>query len=438
MVASMVLASVVDNVSPISFYLAVSVFVISYLVIISERYHRTIISLCGAMTLILLGVVHQADAIEGIDFNTLGLLIGMMVIVGIAKRSGMFQCVALAVAKVCRGRPIPLLALIGFVTALFSAVLDNVTTVLLMTPVAFIVANHLRVSPYPLLVSLILLSNFGGAATLIGDPPNILIGSAKGFSFNYFLVHIGPVAVLACLATIVLLVVAFRSELVADPERQKALAAFKPLEAITDWALLWKSLVVVSIVLIGFFTHAVTHFEAATIALSGAAILLLITVHDPESHLSEIEWTTIFFFVGLFILVAGLERVGAISMMARFLVEATGGDLLVTTMAVLWGSALLSAVVDNIPFVATMIPVMKEVEAASGGNMDVVWFALAIGADFGGAATLVGASANVTVAGMAAKEGHPISFMKYMKIASALTFVTLVISSLYLYLRYLA
>lgn len=417
--------------------IAVAVFGLSYLIIISEKVHRTVVALTGAVLMILLGVLHQEQAIEGVDFNTLGLLIGMMVVVNIARHSGMFEYVALWTAKVSHGEPWRVFILMGLTVALFSAFLDNVTTVLLMTPVIFVIANNLKLNPIPMLVAAILMSNIGGAATLIGDPPNIMIGSAAGLSFNDFLFNLAPISVVVSFVTIGMLTWWYRGQLNSSPEAKETVANFKPIEAITDWKLLIKSLIVLAIIIVGFVTHSMTGLEGATIALAGAALLLLLTLHDPEHHLRDVEWTTIFFFIGLFILVGGLEHVGVIRLMAEKLIELTGGNLVLTTMMVLWGSAVLSAIVDNIPYVATMIPLIKDIGAISGINLTPLWWALALGADIGGNATIIGASANVVVSGMAEKQGYKLSFMGYAKVAVPMTIVAMLICTVYIYMRYL-
>ncbi|QQR55004.1 ArsB/NhaD family transporter [Candidatus Peregrinibacteria bacterium] len=417
---------------------ALIIFVATYGLIISEKIHRTVLALFGAVLMILLGIINQELALESVDFNTLGLLIGMMVIVGIAKDSGMFQFVALWAARLAKGKPISIFLLLGFITALFSAFLDNVTTVLLMVPVTFVVCNNLKVNPMPFLIGTILLSNIGGTATLIGDPPNILIGSAAQIPFNDFLIHLGPVILIVTFVTLAMLYGIYRKELVATKEAQLSILSFNPKDAISDYPLLYRSLFVLALVLIGFFTHSMTHFEGATIALGGAALLLLLTLNDPEHHLRDVEWTTIFFFLGLFILVGGLEKVGVIHFLAEKLVEVTDGQQVPLTLSVLWGSAFFSAAIDNIPFVATMIPLIQSIgEFSPGVDVMPLWWALALGADIGGNATLVGASANVVVSGLAGKHGHRIGFFQYMKIAVPLTLVALLICTVYIYLRYL-
>src|SRR3989338_6083154 len=360
----------------ITFFVAIAIFLITYGLIISEKVHRTIIALFGACLMIILGILNQEQALEGVDFNTLGLLIGIMIIVTIARQSGMFQYVAIWAAKVGKGKPVAVFLLLGVIIALFSAFLDNVTTVLLMVPVTLVVTHNLSINPKPFLIGAILLSNIGGAATLIGDPPNILIGSAAELTFNDFLVHMGPISVLISVVTLGLLYIKYRKVLVTTPEASASVMKFNPKDAISDKGLLIKSLVVLGLVIIGFFTHATTHLEVATIALAGAALLLLLTVTDPEDHLKEVEWTTIFFFVGLFILVAGLEQVGAIRLMAEKLIDMTQ---------------------------ANMIPLIYDVGSLTGLPLQPLWWAITLGADIGGNSTIVGASANVVVSGMATR-----------------------------------
>lgn len=419
------------------FSIAVFIFLLTYFVIISEKVHRTVIAMAGALVMVLAGVLTQEQAIEGIDFNTVGLLIGMMVIVTIAKDSGMFQYVAIWASKLGKGKPVPIFMLLGLITAVFSALLDNVTTVLLMIPVTFVIANNLKLGPKPFLISAILLSNIGGAATLIGDPPNILVGSASHLTFNDFLVHMLPISVGLTVVTIGMLWLWYRRQLVAVPGTAERIMGFNPADALTDRALLVKSLFVLAFVLVGFLTHAATGLEGATIALAGAAFLLLLTMNDPEHHLRDVEWTTIFFFIGLFVLVAGLERVGAIDVLAQWLISVTKGNLTVTSLSVLWGSAFFSAIVDNIPFVTTMIPLIKEVGSITGLPLEPLWWALLLGADIGGNMTLVGASANVVVSGLAEQQNQKIGFVEYMKTAVPLTLIALLLATGYVWWRYL-
>lgn len=419
------------------FFLTIAIFLITYAIIISEKIHRTVAAIAGAVLMVLLGILNQEQAIHGVDFNTLGLLIGMMVIVNIAKHCGMFQYVAIFASKLGKGEPRIIYILLGIIVAAFSAFLDNVTTVLLMVPVMFVVSHNLKIHPKPFLFAAILLSNVGGTATLIGDPPNILIGSAAGLSFNDFLFNLAPISIVVTAFTLWLLHIIYKKQMITTPESKALIMKFNPSEAISDKPLLIKSLIVLGIVMIGFFTHSMTHIEGATIALAGAALLLLLTLNEPEEHLKDVEWTTIFFFIGLFILVNGLEQVGAIRILAEKLLNLTGGNAKIMTIVILWGSGVFSAFVDNIPFVATMIPLIKDIGTISGVALAPLWWALALGADIGGNATLVGASANLVVAGLAEKEGHRITFVEYIKLAAPLTFGGLVLCTIYVYLRYL-
>lgn len=417
--------------------IALIIFGLTYFFIMSEKVHRTVVALAGAVTMIAAGVLTQDEAIAGVDFNTLGLLVGMMVIVGIVKHSGIFQYIAITTAKVGKGKPVPIFLLLGLLTALFSALLGNVATALLMVPVTFVVANNLKVSPKPFLFNAILLANSGGLATLIGDPANILIGSAADLSFNDFLLNTAPVAVIMGLLATVLLLATYRHELVSTPEAAARIMRFNPAEALSDRRLVAKSLLVIAIVLTGFITSQWTGLEGATVALLGAALLLLLTMHDPESYLRDVEWTTIFFFIGLFVLVVGLEHVGVIEWMAGYVIELTGGNLAVTTFAVLWGAALLSAIVDNIPFVATMIPLIQNIGNLTGMPIEPLWWALAIGANVGGDATIIGASTNVVVSGLAQHHGHKIGFFEYMRCSLLFVLVAVIVGSAYLWVRYL-
>ncbi|MDD4978067.1 MAG: ArsB/NhaD family transporter [Gallionella sp.] len=429
-------------------WLASIIFVLTYIVIISERINRAIVALLGGGLMILCGILTQEAAIRGIDFNTLGLLIGMMMIVSITKKSGVFQYVAIWIAKKARAQPVAILLMMSFVTALFSALLDNVTTVLLVTPVMLLIAEELKVKPYPYLFAIIIMSNVGGTATLIGDPPNIMIGSAAHLTFNDFLINLAPIVPLIAVCSLIPIWLIWRKDMVATTEDRARVMRFNELEAITNWRLLKQASFVFSLVIAGFMLHGTLHLEPATIAMFGAALLLLVENfgRDPEeqSHqvhkaLIEVEWITLFFFIGLFIAVYGIEQAGLISAMAHQLLSATEGDLTTTAIAILWGSAVASAFVDNIPFVATMIPLIKSMAPSMGGDQAILplWWALALGACLGGNGTLVGASANLVVAGIAEKSGNPIRFATFLKIAFPLMLLSIAIAHVYLYLRYL-
>ncbi len=429
-------------------WLASGIFIATYAVIISEKINRAIIALLGAALMIVCGILTQEAAIRGIDFNTLGLLIGMMMIVAITKKSGVFQYVAIWIAKRAKAHPVGILMLMSLVTALFSALLDNVTTVLLVTPVMLLIAKELQVKPYPYLFAIIIMSNVGGTATLIGDPPNIMIGSAANLSFNDFLINLAPIIPLIALASLLPIWWVWRKDMRTAAQHRERVMGFKAREAITDSTLLKQAGAVFTLVISGFMLHSVIHIEPATIAMLGAALLLLLDNFgrsaEEQSHrvhqaFMEVEWITLFFFIGLFIAVYGIEQAGLIHLMAEKLLAFTQGDMTTTAIAILWGSAIASAFVDNIPFVATMIPLIKSLAPAMGGEQAILplWWALALGACLGGNGTLVGASANLVVAGIAEKAGHPISFMVFLKLAFPLMLISIVIANAYLYLRYL-
>jgi Na+/H+ antiporter NhaD/arsenite permease-like protein len=430
------------------FWLSSAFLFATYGVLMIDRLNRSIVALLGGCLMIAFGIVDQDQAIAGQDFNTLALLIGMMLLVAIARPSGMFQYLAFWSARRARGRPDLLLALLSVVTAAVSAVLDNVTTVLLIVPVTLVIAGELRLAPYPFLFSEVVASNIGGTATLIGDPPNILIGSATGLSFNQFLVHLSPVIVIVLLVQLAIGHLLWGRRMTADSTARARVLGFRPGDAIADRSLLVKSLIVLALTILGFAAGNRLGFRPGSVAIASAALLLLLdNWHRPseeQSHrihtaFGEVEWITIFFFVGLFVVVAGVERAGVLQWLAGAIVRATGGDRTLATMLVLWASALLSAVVDNIPFVATMIPVIKSMGPSLGGDgaLQPVWWALALGACLGGNGTLIGASANLTVAGIAERNGVPFRFMPFLKLAFPMMLVSIAIAMVYIYLRYL-
>lgn len=431
------------------FWLATALFTGAYAIIMSDRLNRAIVALAGASLMVLSGILNQEQAIAGIDFNTLGLLLGMMLIVNITQKSGVFQYVAIWSAKKVKARPWGVLVIICTVTAVFSAFLDNVTTVLLTVPVTLLITGELKIKPYPFLFAQIFASNIGGTATLIGDPPNIMIGSAAGLSFNDFVFHLTPVVIVAFMATLAPIYFIWGRHLSTTEECRMRVMNFREAEAIKDRRLLKQSLSVIGLVLAAFVLQRRIHLEPATIAMSGAALLLLLdnlgrTAEEQTQNLhhafSQTEWITLFFFLGLFILVSGIEEVGLIRMLADALLAATGGDFDVTAVAILWASAILSAVIDNIPFVATMIPLLKAMGPAFGGGeaMLPLWWALSLGACLGGNGTLIGASANLVVAGLSERAGTQFRFLEYTKFAFPLMLISIVISHVYLYWRYLA
>ncbi len=418
---------------------AVTLFAVVLIVIAAELAHRTAVAFLAASVLLALGIVDQEEAAaEFIDWNTIGLLTGMMVIVTVFNKTGVFEYLAIKSAQWGRARPGRILILLAVVTAILSAFLDNVTTVILMVPVTFLIADTVGVSAMPFLLTQVMASNVGGASTLIGDPPNILIGSAADLSFLDFVYNLGPVVILALPLVLGYLYFAFRRELRYNPGAEDDVRALDAEGAIRDMALLRKSLVVLGAVVLAFFVHGLLHLEAATIALLGAAALMLYAKSDVEEVLREVEWPTLLFFVGLFVLVGGLEVTGFVGRIAELLTTLDGAPAL-TAMAIIWGSAAASGLVDNIPFTATMIPVIQELAQAQGlseAEVRPLWWALALGADFGGNATLIGASANVVVAGMSEQAGKKIPFLRFMVYGIPVTIISLGVATLYVLLRY--
>lgn len=420
-------------------YIAIAVFLIIYAFIISEKIHRTIVAMIGGLIMVLLGIVDQEAALHHIDFNTLGLLIGMMIIVSITAETGLFKFIAIWSAQKAKGDPVKILFALGLITAVGSAFLDNVTTVLLMVPVTFSITRQLKISPMPYLITEIMASNIGGTATLIGDPPNIMIGSAvKELTFIAFIDNLALISIGILLVTLPILVWIFRKDLHTTGELKESLMKQDAIQEIKDPTLLRKSLIVLGLTIIGFFLHQVLHLESATVALAGAFLLLLLTgEHHMEEAFKKVEWATIFFFVGLFVLVSGLIETGVIANLADQAIALTGGNVTAASMLILWMSAIASAFLDNIPFVATMIPMIQEMGNQGITNLEPLWWSLALGACLGGNGTLIGASANLIAAGMAAKEGHPISFYAFLKVGFPLMLLSVAIASVYIYVRYL-
>lgn len=419
--------------------LAIGIFLVIYGIIISEKLHRTIVSMFGGILMVVFGIVDQETAIHHIDFNTLGLLTGMMIIVSITAETGLFKYIAIWAAKKAKGDPMRILLALGLITALASAFLDNVTTVLLMVPVTFSITYQLRVNPMPYLLTEIFASNIGGTATLIGDPPNIMIGSAvKELSFMAFINNLSAISFFILFVTLAILAFWYRNDLKTEEELKKGIMLLDEKSEIKDKLLLKKCLTILALTIGGFFIHQIVHVESATVALAGAFLLLLLTgEHFLEEALAKVEWTTIFFFVGLFVLVSGLIETGVIAKLAASAMGLTGGDLTATALLILWMSAIASAFVDNIPFVATMIPMIQEMGNMGLSNLEPLWWSLSLGACLGGNGTLIGASANVIVAGLAAKEGHHMSFVKFLWVGFPLMIISIIISTVYIYLRYL-
>jgi Na+/H+ antiporter NhaD/arsenite permease-like protein len=428
-------------------WVATCILLVTYAVIISEKINRSIVALIGGGAMVLVGVINQEEALKGVDWNTIGLLTGMMILVSISRRSGMFQYLAIWSARAARAHPAGILFLLQITTAVLSAFLDNVTTVLLIVPVTLAITRELDVPPYPFLFAEILASNIGGTATLIGDPPNILIGSQVGLDFNAFVMHLAPVIIVVMITQAIMTHLVWGRELKAIPERKARVMAMIPAEAILDRRLLKQSLAVLTVVMIAFVFARLLHLEPATIAMLGAAALMLLhnwghhgemAARNLHETFSDVEWITIFFFIGLFIVVHGVEVGGLLQLLADKLLIATGGDLATTGYAILWSSAILSAIVDNIPFVATMIPLIKNMAPAFGGpdKIEPLWWCLSLGACLGGNGTLIGASANLTVAGIAERNGVPFRFVTYTLYAFPMMLVSIAISHVYVWWRY--
>lgn len=421
--------------------LAGIIFILMYVVIVSEKIHRTVAAMLGAVLMMLVGIMDQDTALHHVDFNTLGLLVGMMVLVGVTSHTGLFDYVAIKAAKVAKAEPRRIMVYLGIITAVFSGFLDNVTTVLLMVPVTFSITRKLHLNPMPFLLTQIIASNVGGTATLIGDPPNIMIGSAvKELTFMMFIENLAPIAIIDLIVVIILMEFIYKKGLHTTPELKAELMKMDEKKAFKDRKLLSRSLFVLALVILGFFTHSLIHIESSLIALSGGFLLLLLaggSHHLVETTMKSVEWATIFFFIGLFIAVGGLIETGIISDLAKEAVALTGGDVTATSLLVLWLSALVSSVLDNIPFVATMIPLIQNMGAMGVSNLEPVWWSLALGACLGGNGTLVGASANLIVAGLAAERGVKITFINYFKIGFPIMLLTIALSTVYVYIRYL-
>ncbi|MGP3913007.1 ArsB/NhaD family transporter [Nonomuraea sp. 10N515B] len=422
--------------------LAVAVFLGAYTLIATEKIHRTAAALGGAAIML---AIHATDAEAaffsehaGIDWNVIFLLLGMMIIVGVLKQTGVFEYLAIWAAKRARGRPYRLMVLLVVITAVASALLDNVTTVLLIAPVTFLVCERLALPVVPFLIAEAMASNIGGTATLVGDPPNIIIASRGGLTFNDFLLHLAPLVVVLMAVFVGLCRILFRNAFRYDPERAAEIMELDEREAIADRRLLWQSLAVLALVMTAFVLHPVLHYEPSVVALLGAGVLVAATRVRTQDAIGEVEWPTLVFFAGLFVMVGALVETGVIGQISRAAADATQGRLALTGMVLLWGSAAISAIVDNIPYVATMSPIVADLVQAGGGEQaQVLWWALALGADLGGNATAVGAAANVVVVGIAARNGTPISFWTFTRYGLIVTAVTIAVATPYVWLRYL-
>ncbi len=433
--------------------LALAIFFASYIFIVSERIHRTKIALMGGVLLVMFHVISQAEAFSFIDFNTIGLLTGMMLLISVLNDTGAFSWIAIVIAKRTGGDGWKILLWFSVFTALASALLDNVTTVLLIAPITILIAEMLDISPFPFLIAEILASNIGGTATLIGDPPNILIGSATEFSFMDFIIHLGPVSLVIMIVTLALLRIVFGGRLKArKTDAADVIGDLDETKVIKDYTLLRKSLLVLGLTVTGFLIHDMIGVKPATVALAGGGFLLIWSGTDVEKRLREIEWTTLFFFMGLFVLVGGLEKTGVLEWLASRVLSLTT-DLTLLCLCILWVSALASSFLDNIPFVAAMIPLLAKIGAALFPNTQgldeaayhvwmvnksmPLWWSLSLGACLGGNGTLIGASANVVIAGFSEKTRSPLDFRNYFRYGFPFMLVSIVLSSIYTLIRYL-
>lgn len=416
--------------------LAIGIFALALATIASERVDRTKVALLGAVLMVVTQTIDQERAIESIDFNTLGLLAGMMLMVKLTETTGVYTYVAIRAGQLAGGRPFLVVAALSITTAVLSAFLDNLTTVLLIVPITFLLADALDIEPIPLVIILIIASNIGGTATLIGDPPNILIAGATDLSFTDFLVNLAPISALVFAVVTSLLYLFYRRRLQIAPEARDRVLRLDAKRSIEDRDELRRTVPVLVLTIVVFFFHTALGLEPATVALGGATVMLLVTRQSVETALRGIEWPTLFFFLGLFVMVGALEEVGAIGKVADGIADVTGGDRSAELLGIAWVSAFASAIVDNIPFTATMIPVVKQLQGASTGD-DAYWWALALGACFGGNATIVAAAANVAASGMAARAGQPISFVTFLRIGVPVTIISMVMASGYIAIRYL-
>ena len=428
-------------------WVSLAVFAVTYAFIIAGPFNRAVVALIGAVAIVLVGALDQGEAIKGIDWDTIGLLAGMMILVSISRRSGLFQYLAIWSAQRVKANPAGILLMLQLATAILSTILNNVTTVLLIVPVTLVIAEELELPPYPFLFAEVFASNIGGTATLIGDPPNILIGSQAGLDFNAFVVNTGPVVVLIMAVQAAMIYFIWGRSMRASPESRVLVMGMNAPGMITDWVLLRRSIAVLAAVLVAFLFAAPLHLQPATIALAGAAALMLLDnwkhrgpkqADNVHATFAEVEWTTIFFFIGLFVVVHAVEASGFLSTVGGRLVTLTGGNIAFAGTIILWVSAVLSAILDNIPFVATMIPLIKGMAPAFGGPkaIEPLWWCLSLGACLGGNGTLTGASANLAVAGIAERNGIRFGFVQYLAYGVPLTLVSIAICQAYIWLRY--
>lgn len=414
---------------------AIVVFVLVMGAIMTEKLHRATAALAGAVLLVVCGVMTGKQAIGYIDFNTIGVLVGMMIVVAVIRTTGMFEYISIKAAKAAKGDPWKILIAFVLITAILSAFLDNVTTVLLVGPMSIAIARMLEINPVPFLMMQILASNVGGTATMIGDPPNIMIGSASGLSFMDFIANTGAAAVLIIIAQIIVMKFLYKKQLESGPINKTSVMNLDPDKSITNRKLMKQSIAVMVLVVIGFVIHDKLGFDSCMIALGAAAIMLIIGHQEVDQIISEVEWTTIVFFMSLFVVVGGLERTGVIHSISSWLISATEGHYILTMLVLLWASALLSSVLDNIPFVATLIPLVLTMQQ-QGMNVEAFWWAISLGACLGGNGTMIGASANVVLSDIANKHGYPITFKSYLRVGFPFMLMSVGIATVFLLVRY--
>jgi Na+/H+ antiporter NhaD/arsenite permease-like protein len=417
--------------------LAVAVFAVSLAAIASERVHRTKVALLGAALVVVTQTIEQEQAIEAVDFNTIGLLAGMMLMVKLTESTGVYNWLAIRAGQLSRGEPLAVVVALSVTTAVLSAFLDNLTTILLMVPITFLLADTLDIDPVPLLIIEVIASNIGGTATLIGDPPNIIIAGATGLSFGAFIVNLAPIAAVTFAVVTAALYRFYRAQLQVAPKARQRVRELDAGRSIEDPDELRRTVPILVATIVVFFFHKALGLEPATVALAGATAMLLVSRQPLEKALADIEWPTLFFFMGLFVMVGALEETGAIKEVADGIGNLTDGSRSAELMGIVWASAIGSGIVDNIPFTATMIPVVEELQAGQGTGDDAYWWALALGACFGGNATLIAAAANVAAAGMAARAGRPIGFVQFLKVGVPATALSLLLASAYIAIRYL-
>ena len=416
---------------------AIIVFICTYIFIILGVINRTVVAFVGSMAMLLLGAINPEEAFRAIDFDTVGLLVGMMIIVGITRSTGVFEFLAIKAAQKVKGEPIRILSALCLITAVFSAFLDNVTTVMLIIPVTFAIARQLKISPIPFLMAIIITSNIGGTATLVGDPPNIMISGFTGLGFMDFLSNLAPVVLVIYIVTVSIIKFIFKHQMLTSPAHKERILRLKATDEIKDGVLLFKCLFVILLTVMGFILHQQIKLEPAFIAIVGAGFLLLITRNSLLKSLMYVEWSVIIFFVSLFVMVGALDKIGVFERLARMSLDITGGSILSASLIILWLSAISSAFVDNIPFVAAMIPIIQDMGRLGGINdITFLWWSLSLGSCLGGNGTAIGASANVVVISMAEKRGIHISFIDYMKFAFPLMILSIVISTGYLFFWY--